>query len=164
MVARLLAVAGLLPVIVFGGLFSVSCSETEPMISWEEFYAEFVNRESKLPELKSVHSYFREPDTSLSRAEYSDLLKESFAHLDGYFEDLQDHPQLQNLKKEIDEDIDEFVNLGLHQADFTIKDFYLDLFGGRLNSWLQAYAYSPDGLKPPRQAQSFASIETGVDL
>ena len=132
-------------------------SEEEPFdadlgeISIGEFLAEYRNKRSKVREINGLHTYFPTEDTQLTHEKYTEALSYSVLSLSHDHEDSLLKDKESYALKEILSDVVEFVRLTKQQGrPLMLKDYYLDVFRGRLNKWLVAYQDNGTSLEPPK--------------
>lgn len=143
----------------------VSCEALDLMLEWSEFEAEYRKEKSSVPELEAARNCFPRLESVVSPKKYAECLGKAFNHLEELMVGHHSEKEIKKLKKEIVEDIAEFVKLRKNKGKFTLRDFYRDMFMGELNSWLKSYQFGLESLQaPPAGDFGGNSAETAVDL
>jgi hypothetical protein len=124
-------------------------------ISYSEFLSEYRSRRSKLPEISGLEKYFPDEHARISVERYIEALEHS---VDALMHDHDDNALEEKEKfaiKEIQGDVADFVRLTKRKKKMSLKDFYRDVFTGRLNRWLLAYEDKSGKLEPPSDLKPY---------
>jgi hypothetical protein len=160
--------AKLLFVMVWSAHLSLSAEgeellKMEPELSWEEFRQEHENKATKVKEFIFLRRWFKESDSRLSKRKYTLLLINYSRNnlLNGELGQYLD--ERSGLGGELEAHVRDYAKVVLKKREYTLPDYYRDVYKHRLLVWLLHYDTGADTLQANKDERLLIKLGNDYD-